>query len=126
MENGGSMGESCNDACPQTQFFVIPSGVEESRRTLRIPPRDPSTPLRFAQDDPPGLRLACRLSSLVDFHYKFAGRIDIASVHSVCIKWQRDFGLSIDCDQAAAATNLSGFVQSRVRCLLQLHPAIFH
>jgi glyoxalase family protein len=34
------------------QLVVIPSEVEGSRReTLKVTPRDPSTPLRFAQDD---------------------------------------------------------------------------
>jgi hypothetical protein len=34
-----------------TNPFVIPSEVEESRAKLSSSPRDPSTPLRSAQDD---------------------------------------------------------------------------
>jgi hypothetical protein len=33
--------------------LVIPSEVEESRGTIERISRDPSTPLRFAQDDEP-------------------------------------------------------------------------
>src|ERR671919_206737 len=64
----------------------------------RIFPRDPSTPLRFAQDDAAQLRSARPLSSPVNLDHKLAGWIDIAPVHSRGIKRQGDIAFAVDRD----------------------------
>ena len=56
---------------------------------------------------------------LVNLHDKLAACIDVATVHSCCVKWQRHVALVIDCDQSTGAAKFGDLVQSSLRSLLE-------
>ena len=58
--------------------------------------------------------------SVVNLHDKLPLRIDVTAVHAVCIKWQCDVAVLIDCDQTAGAAELFHGVESSLSRFLQL------
>ncbi len=94
------------------RFTVIPSGVEGSRGdTFKLPPRDPSTPLRYAQDDNDG-GLAIAAETAPRFHVNGHGsaiRIHGAREHNL-----KNISLDIPRDKMVIITGLSGSGKSTV------------
>ena len=64
------------------------------------------------------VRLQRITTSSVDLDYKLSIRIDVAAVHTVCIKRQSNVAIPINCDQTARAAELFHRVQSGLRRVL--------
>jgi excinuclease ABC subunit A len=92
---------------------VIPSGVEGPRGTSRKAPRDPSTPLRFAQDD--GEELARVAEEPPSYHAHREGHVNNAiRIHGAREHNLKNISLDIPRDKMVIITGLSGSGKSTV------------